>query len=97
MNSPHTQQDSRQIPGRSDLEEARSAGSTVKALAEVNCTLLQSLEGLREVLVAASQQRGAGASPVASERLDGRLEFNGCAPDKVLQFKTRWLSTLSPD
>ena len=82
---------------RSDLEEARSAGSTVKALAEENCALRQGLEGLREALVATGQQSGAGAARVTKERLDGRLEFNGFAPDRVVQFKTRWPSTPSPD
>ena len=82
---------------RSDLEEVRSAGSTVKAPAEENCALRQSLEGPHQALVAAGQQSGAGGAPVTTERLDGRLEFNGFAPDKVAQFKTRWPSTPSPD
>ena len=82
---------------RSDFEEARSAGSTVKALAEENCALRQSLEGLREALVAAGQQSGAGAAPVTRERLDGRLEFNDLGPDKVAQLKTGWRSTPSHD
>ena len=68
----------------------------MKALAEENCALRQRLEGLREALIAAGQQSGAGAAPVTKERLDGRLEFNGSAPDKVAQFKTRWPSTPSP-
>ena len=69
----------------------------MKALAEENCALPQSLEGLREALVAARQRRGASAAPVARERLDGRLEFNECCPDKVAKFETRWPRTPSLD
>ena len=57
----------------------------MKALAEENCALQQSSEGLREAFVAAGQQRDAGAAPVAGERLDGALELNGCGPDKCCQ------------
>ena len=69
----------------------------MKALAEENCTLGQSLESLREALVAAGQQRGGGAPPVARKRPDGRMEFNDCGPDKVAKFRTRWPRTPSPD
>ena len=82
---------------RSDLEKAQSAGSKVKALAEENCTLRHSLEGLREALVAAGHQGGGGAAPVARELLDRRVEFHDFGPDKVARFKTGWPRTLNPD